>query len=39
MAQWSGGKVAPGMVDNYPLPPKDPCVVITPRDVKRSAGH
>jgi len=38
MAEWSGGKVAPGLVDEYPLPPKDPTVTITPRDVKRLLG-
>ena len=38
MAEWSGGKVAPGLVDNYPLPPKDPTVEVTPRDVKRLLG-
>jgi phenylalanyl-tRNA synthetase beta chain len=24
MAEWSGGKVAPGLVDAYPLKPNDP---------------
>ncbi len=38
MAQWSGGKVAPGLVDEYPLKPKDPTVTITPKDVKRLLG-
>jgi phenylalanyl-tRNA synthetase beta chain len=38
MAQWSGGTVAPGMVDNYPLPPVDPLVEITEKDVKRLLG-
>ena len=38
MAEWSGGKIAPGLVDNYPLPPKDPTVEVTPRDVKRLLG-
>jgi phenylalanyl-tRNA synthetase beta chain len=38
MAQWSGGKVAPGIVDNYPLPPKDPIVEITHADVQRALG-
>ncbi len=38
MAQWSGGSVAPGMVDNYPLPPVDPTVEITENDVKRLLG-
>jgi phenylalanyl-tRNA synthetase beta chain len=38
MAQWSGGKIAPGLVDEYPLKPKDPTVTITPKDVKRLLG-
>lgn len=38
MAQWSGGKTAPGLVDEYPLKPKDPMVTITPKDVKRLLG-
>jgi len=38
MAAWSGGKVAPGLVDEYPLPPKDPLVEVTPHDVKRLLG-
>jgi len=38
MAAWSGGQVAPGIVDNYPLPPKDPTVTITEQDIKRALG-
>jgi phenylalanyl-tRNA synthetase beta chain len=38
MAEWSGGKVAPGLVDAYPLVPKDSVVEVTPRDVKRLLG-
>src|SRR5512138_964402 len=38
MAQWSGGKIAPGLVDEYPLKPKDPTVTVTPKDVKRLLG-
>jgi phenylalanyl-tRNA synthetase beta chain len=38
MAEWSGGIVAPGLVDVYPLPPKDPLVVVTSHDVKRLLG-
>jgi phenylalanyl-tRNA synthetase beta chain len=38
MAEWGGGSVAPGFVDEYPLPPEDPIVEITPRDVKRLLG-
>jgi phenylalanyl-tRNA synthetase beta chain len=38
MAAWSGGKVAPGLVDEYPLKPVDPTVMVTTRDVKRWIG-
>ncbi|RPJ25836.1 MAG: phenylalanine--tRNA ligase subunit beta [Chloroflexi bacterium] len=38
MARWSGGKVAPGLVDEYPLKPKDPTVTVTTKDVKRLLG-
>jgi len=38
MAEWSGGKIAPGLVDAYPLPPKEPTVTVTTRDVKRLLG-
>ncbi|MGZ9164954.1 MAG: phenylalanine--tRNA ligase subunit beta, partial [Anaerolineales bacterium] len=38
MAQWSGGKIAPGLVDEYPLKPKDPTVTVTTEDVKRLLG-
>jgi phenylalanyl-tRNA synthetase beta chain len=38
MAQWSGGKIAPGLVDEYPLKPKDPTIMVTPTDVKRLLG-
>ncbi|HSQ39046.1 MAG TPA: phenylalanine--tRNA ligase subunit beta, partial [Anaerolineales bacterium] len=38
MAEWSGGKIVPGLVDNYPLPPKDALVEITTSDVKRILG-
>ena len=38
MAQWSGGKVAPGFVDEYPLKPEDPTVTVTPKDVRRLLG-
>ncbi|HSB01523.1 MAG TPA: phenylalanine--tRNA ligase subunit beta, partial [Anaerolineales bacterium] len=38
MAQWSGGKIAPGLVDEYPLKPKDPTVTLAPKDVKRLLG-
>lgn len=38
MARWSGGTVAPGLVDAYPLKPKAVTVTITPADVKRLLG-
>jgi phenylalanyl-tRNA synthetase beta chain len=38
MAAWSGGKIAPGLVDEYPLPLHDPTVEVTPKDVKRLLG-
>ena len=38
MAEWSGGRVAPGLVDEYPLKPKDPTITVTPQDVKRLIG-
>ncbi len=38
MAAWSGGVVAPGLVDEYPLKPKDPTITVTSKDVKRLLG-
>ncbi|CAG0989479.1 phenylalanyl-tRNA synthetase beta chain [Anaerolineales bacterium] len=38
MAEWSNGKVAPGLVDAYPLKPKDSVVEVTSKDVKRLLG-
>ncbi|MGE5251579.1 MAG: phenylalanine--tRNA ligase subunit beta [Bacteroidota bacterium] len=38
MAAWSGGKVAPGLVDEYPLKPEDPTVTVAPGDVQRLLG-
>ncbi len=38
MAQWAGGQVEPGLVDNYPLPTKPSVVEITPGDVRRLLG-
>ena len=38
MTEWSGGSVAPDLVDNYPLPPKDAVVDVTSQDVKRLLG-
>ncbi len=38
MSVWSGGKVAPGVVDNYALQPKDSIVELTERDISRALG-
>jgi len=38
MAEWSGGNIAPGLVDEYPVKPKDPTITVTPKDVKRLLG-
>ena len=38
MAAWSGGKIAPGLVDEYPLKPKEAWVTVTPQDAKRLLG-
>jgi phenylalanyl-tRNA synthetase beta chain len=38
MSQWANGKVAPGLIDEYSLKPKDSVVEVTPHDVKRLLG-
>jgi phenylalanyl-tRNA synthetase beta chain len=38
MRQWSGGVVAKGLVDNYPLPADDPTVEFNTQDIKRWLG-
>jgi phenylalanyl-tRNA synthetase beta chain len=38
MADWCGGTIVPGLVDEYPLKPKDPTITITPNDVRRLLG-
>jgi len=38
MAEWAGGEIAPGLVDEYPLKPKALTVTVTPRDVERLLG-
>jgi phenylalanyl-tRNA synthetase beta chain len=38
MAEWANGIIAPGLVDAYPLKPKDSVVEVTPKDVKRLLG-
>ncbi len=38
MREWAGGEIGRGLVDEYPLPPSDPTIEITPDDVKRLLG-
>jgi len=38
MREWAGGRVDKGLVDSYPLPQKDPTILVTPGDVKRWLG-
>ncbi len=38
MRQWTGGMVAQGLVDAYPLPPVDSQVELTPQDIQRWLG-
>ncbi len=38
MRKWTGGVVAKGLVDEYPLPPQDALVTLTPGDVERWLG-
>ncbi len=38
MAEWSGGQVYAGLVDEYPLPPEQPPVSLTSADVRRLLG-
>ncbi len=38
MAEWSGGKIAPGLVDEYPLKPQNSVADVTPQDVRRLLG-
>jgi phenylalanyl-tRNA synthetase beta chain len=38
MHQLAGGTVYQGLIDNYPLPPVDPIVEISPEDVERNLG-
>lgn len=38
MRQWSGGVVAQGLVDQYPLPVEDPQLEISPQEVHRWLG-
>ena len=38
MAQWGGGEIAQGLVDDYPLPPRDPYITISEQEVERKLG-
>lgn len=38
MAHWSGGQIAPGIVDEYPLPPTNPTVELRESDIRRALG-
>ncbi len=38
MAQWSGGQIAPGIVDEYPNPPQAPVVELRESDIRRALG-
>jgi phenylalanyl-tRNA synthetase beta chain len=38
IAGWSGGSIAAGLVDAYPLPAVDPVVEITVEDIHRLLG-
>ncbi|PKO12031.1 MAG: phenylalanine--tRNA ligase subunit beta [Chloroflexi bacterium HGW-Chloroflexi-10] len=38
MAQWSGGLIAEGVVDNYPLPAADPLITLSVEDVRKKLG-
>lgn len=35
---WSGGKMAVGLVDNYPLPPIDPVISLSEAEIERFLG-
>jgi phenylalanyl-tRNA synthetase beta chain len=38
IAKWSGGKIAAGLIDNYPQPFVDPTVEITTDEVEKALG-
>jgi phenylalanyl-tRNA synthetase beta chain len=38
MAEWGGGQVAQGLIDNYPNPPADPVVTLSADWVNQSLG-
>ena len=38
MLEWGGGKVAKGLIDNYPNPPEDPVVTLSAEWVNNSLG-
>jgi len=38
MAEWSGGQIADGLIDEYPLPYPDPVVMLREAEVERLLG-
>lgn len=38
MSAWSGGQIAPGLLDEYPLPPQTPQIEIHASDIRRALG-
>ena len=38
MRRWTGGTVAEGIIDAYPLPPEDPAVTLSPVEISRWLG-
>lgn len=38
MSAWSGGQIAPGLLDEYPLPPETPVVKVRESDIRRALG-
>ncbi|MEK6256180.1 MAG: phenylalanine--tRNA ligase subunit beta, partial [Chloroflexota bacterium] len=38
MRKWAGGVISKGLVDEYPLPVKDPTITVSSSDVKRLLG-
>jgi phenylalanyl-tRNA synthetase beta chain len=38
LRKWTGGTVADGLIDEYPLPPDDPVVELTPEEVQHWLG-
>jgi phenylalanyl-tRNA synthetase beta chain len=38
ITEWSGGQIAAGLVDEYPKPPIQPVIQVTPLDIRRLLG-